>query len=33
MNLMVKLKLWRKQGYYGTEKLEAELKRLKSQKD
>ena len=33
INLLAKLRLWKKQGYYGTAKLETELKRLKSQKD
>ena len=33
IDLLAKLRLWKKQGYYGTAKLETELKRLKSQKD
>ena len=31
--LIAKLRLWRKEGYYGTAKLEEELKRLKESKD
>jgi len=32
-NLLIKLRLWKKQGLYGTEKLKTELKRLRAEKD
>lgn len=32
-SLMAKLRLWKKQGYYGTEHLEAELRRLQAERD
>jgi len=32
-NLMKKLKIWKKEGYYGTAKLETEIRKLKIQKD
>jgi hypothetical protein len=33
LDLMRKLKIWRREGYYGTSKLEEELKKLKEYKD
>ena len=32
LDLMRKIRLWRRKGYYGTYKLEGELKKLKKQK-